>query len=226
MLFALHSVLRHYGLFGSAGYPRYFVCVAPAIALITLEGWNVILDALLRAAEALAPRARALLRAMGWALATALFLLVARNTLYFIDDHDTTRDARAVADADAWLRAQPISVRQLVWSQAYMCIIRRCDTRHRVQLSSDHERNMTELAATPPGTLVFWDGETGPNWYGLHAPDFRAAGYRQLFDRKYQLGPRFEKRRWYRSPWTRSQEMALYYKSDSASRVSIVPGAH
>ena len=225
MLFVLHSVLRHYGLFGSAGYPRYFVCVAPAIALITLEGWNVILDALLRVAGSLAPRARALLRPIAYALATALFLLVARNTLYFIDDHDTARDARAIADADAWLRAHPIAVRQLVWSQAYMCIIRRCDTRHRVWFSNDHAHNMSELAETPPGTLVFWDGETGPNWYGLRAPDFQAAGFRQLLDRRYQLGPRFEKRFWYGSPWTRPQEMALYYKGDSASPISVVPDA-
>lgn len=107
-----------------------------------------------------------------------------------------------------------------------MCIILRCDTRHRILLSSDHARDIAELVATPPGTLIFWDGETGPNWYGLSAPDFRAAGFRQLFDRRYQLKPRFEKRFWYSEPWTRSQEMLLYYKSDSASSGSPPPDAH
>lgn len=226
MLFVLHSVLRHYGLFGSAGYPRYFVCVAPAIAVITLEGWNVVFDALGRVGKLLAPRARALLRGTAYALAAALFLFVVRNTLYFLDDHDSIRDARAVADADAWLRAHPVPIRQLVWSRTYMCIILRCDTRHRVILSSDHARDIAELVATPPGTLIFWDGETGPNWYGLSAPDFRAAGFRQLFDRRYQLRPRFEKRFWYSEPWTRSQEMLLYYKGDSLSSPLPAPGAH
>ena len=226
MLFVLHSVLRHYGLFGSAGYPRYFVCVAPAIAMITLEGWNVIFDALGRVGKLLAPRARALLRGTAYALAAALFLFVVRNMLYFLDDHDAIRDARAVAEADAWLRANPVPVRQLVWSQTYMCIIRRCDTRHRVILSNDHAHDIAELVATPPGTLIFWDGETGPNWYGLSAPDFRAAGFRQLFDRRYQLRPRFEKRFWYSEPWTRSQEMLLYYKGESMSPPSPAPGAH
>lgn len=226
MLFVLHSVLRHYGMFGSAGYPRYFVCVAPTIALITLEGWNLVVDALWLGVQRLAPGARNLFRWAGYSVTAALFLLVARNTLYFIDDHESIRDARAVADADAWLRANPVPVRQLVWSQTYMCIILRCDTRHRVILSNDHARDIAELVATPPGTLIFWDGETGPNWYGLSAPDFRAAGFRQLFDRRYQLKPRFEKRFWYSEPWTRSQEMLLYYKGDSASSGSSPPDAH
>lgn len=226
MLFILHSVLRHYGMFGSAGYPRYFVCVAPAIALITLEGWNVVVHALELGAQRLAPRARDLLRWAGYVLATALFLLVARDTLYFIDDHDTARDAIAVADADSWLRAHPVAVREMIWSQAYMCIIRRCDTKDRLTFSGDHAHNIAELETTPPGTLVFWDGETGPNWYGLSAPDFQAAGFRQLFDRRYQLGPRFAKRRWYRQPWTRQQEMMLYYKGDSVLRDSSAAGAY
>ena len=225
MLFALHSVLRHYGLFGSAGYPRYFVCIAPAIALITLEGWNVVLDALHLGAVRVAPRVRAPLEAIAYVLAIALFLLVSRNTLYYIDDHDTARDARAVGDADAWLNAHPVDVHQLVWSQAYMCIIRDCDTRHRVWLSNDRAHNMTELSATPPGTLVFWDGETGPDWYGLRAPDFETAGFHQLLDRRYQLAPRFGKRRWYPDPWTRPQEMMLFYKSEGGVAVSAPRGA-
>src|SRR5262245_10956250 len=40
LLFILHTVLRAYGLLGSAGYPRYLVAISPAIALITLTGWN------------------------------------------------------------------------------------------------------------------------------------------------------------------------------------------
>src|SRR5207247_4750302 len=48
MLLILHSILRVFGMFGSAGYPRYFVCVAPSIALITLVGWNAIGDMLSR----------------------------------------------------------------------------------------------------------------------------------------------------------------------------------
>src|SRR5262249_26442955 len=40
LLFILHTILRAYGLLGSAGYPRYMLSVSPAIALITLVGWN------------------------------------------------------------------------------------------------------------------------------------------------------------------------------------------
>lgn len=224
MLLVLHSVLRHFGLFGSAGYPRYFVCVAPAIALITLAGWNAIVDVLWSAIDLIAAAHGGLLRRIAYVGATLLLLLVARNTLYYVDDHDAARDAHAIADADAWLRAHPVPVRRLVWSQGYMCIIRRCDTRNRIVLSGDRAQNLALLEAAPPGTLIFWDGETGPNWYGLHAPDFDSAGYHQLFDRKYELRARFERRLWYPRPWTRKQEMMLYYKPDSTSRATTAAG--
>ena len=225
MLFVLHSVLRHFGLFGSAGYPRYFVCVAPAIALITLAGWNAVVDVIWSLLHRVGPRARAPLRWLAYAAATALFLMAARSGLYFVDDHDTARDASAVADANAWLRSNPTPVRLLVWSQAYMCIIQRCDTRNRIWFSDDRSRNLTLLRAAPSGTLVFWDGETGPNWYTLRAPDFEAAGFRKLLDRRYVLAARFERRHWYPDPWTRSQEMMLYYKGDgpAASPVPATP---
>jgi len=212
MLFVLHSVLRHFGLFGSAGYPRYFVCVAPAIAIITLAGWNVVVDALSRMLELVPARARTLARAAASALAIVLFLGVLRSDLYFVDDHATARDARAIIDAQSWLRENPVEVRQLIWSQAYMCIIQRCDTRNRLTLSGDRARNLAALRATPHGTLVFWDGETGPAWYGLKGADFELAGFTRLFDRKYELGPFFERRLWFSQPWTRTQEMMLYYK--------------
>ena len=107
-----------------------------------------------------------------------------------------------------------------------MCIIQRCDTRNRIFLSDDHARDLALLEATPPGTLVFWDGETGPKWYGLKGPDFEAAGFRKLFDRQYVMGPRFERRLWYPRPWTRSLEMMLYYKGDSASPATRATMSH
>ncbi len=42
LFFLLHTVFRAYGLFGEAGYPRYMVSVAPAIAVLSLAGWNTI----------------------------------------------------------------------------------------------------------------------------------------------------------------------------------------
>lgn len=223
MLFVLHSVLRHYGLFGSAGYPRYLVCVAPPIALITLAGWNVIADALWRAVRRWPPRFSAAGHGLAYVLAGALLFFATRTAFYYIDDQATARDARAVADADAWLRAHPVPVRALVWSQAYMCIIRRCDTRHRLELSADRAANVALLRATVPGTLVFWDGDTGPSWYQLRATDFEAAGFHRLLDRHYELAPLFERRILYPASWMRSQEMMLYYKAAEPPSTADAP---
>ena len=218
MLFALHSVLRHFGLFGSAGYPRYFVCIAPAIAIITLQGWNLVTDLLWRGLEYVPSRARMSVRVVAYVLAGALLFVVARDDLFFIDDHATARDAFAVADADAWLRSNSIQEQQLIWSQTYMCIIRHCDTRRRIFLTGDLARDRAHLEATPPGTLIFWDGDTGPAWYKLTGPDFEAAGFAKIFDRKYVRQPRFPRRTSSRQSWTRPQEMMLYYKIPPTQR--------
>ena len=212
LLFVVHSVLRHYGLFGSAGYPRYFVCVAPAFAVITLAGWNEIAGVLSLAASLLPQSRRRWMRGAITALAVVVLFLATRTALYAVDDHATARDARAVIDANDWLRAHPVPVRQLVWSQAYMCILRRCDTRHRLVLTGDRAHNLALLRATGPGTLAFWDGETGPGWYGVRGADFEAAGFRKMFDQHYDLYAQFGRRIRYPAPWVRSQEMMLYYK--------------
>ena len=62
-----------------------------------------------RAGSRHAAHPRAASGALCTRLRSGMFLIAARNDLYFVDDHDSSRDARAVADADDWLRAHSIS---------------------------------------------------------------------------------------------------------------------
>ena len=68
------------------------------------------------------------------------------------------------------------------------------------------------LRQSPPGTLVFWDGETGPSWFGLSADDLEAAGYTRLRSQSYELDGWLREGRWLRGFKPRTQQMYLLYK--------------
>jgi hypothetical protein len=201
-LFILHSVFRWYGLFGSAGYARYFVCVSPAIALITLVGWNA-------AAKLLSsvPRFVTLPTAAGVLAVSAI------ASVSYVDAWGYIRDARAVAEMYSWFHTNQRPVRRLIWSQAHMCILLDRDVWEKPAFSDNKEANLDLLRQSPEGTLIFWDGETGPSWYGIKADDLAAAGYQRLRSQSYKLDGWLKRRWWYHDGGPRRQEMHLFYKA-------------
>lgn len=194
MLFAAHSVMFWRGWFGAAGYARYLVCVSPAIAIITLVGWNQVANRIGRVTASVA----------------ALVSLVI--CVYYVDGYRFTRDSRAIDEMVIWLHTQPLPISRLVFSQSYMCIRLDCSPLNRVLLTADVEQNLEVLRESPGPTLVFWDAEVGPKFYGLEARDFEACGYRRLRSQAYHLEGWF-----FRIPWRyhggpRLQEMHLFYR--------------
>jgi hypothetical protein len=201
VLLVVHSVLRAFGMFGSAGYPRYFVCVSPAIALISLAGWNAIAAKLSNVNSV----ARSALAALVLMVSFVLGLL-------YIDGAAWSRDARAVSEMYSWFRLNPRPFRQLIWSQAYMCIVFDRDPREQPQLSSEAGPTLEILRQSPHGTLVFWDGQTGPAWHGVTADDIEAAGFVRLRSRSYTLDGLFLNSSWFGYGGPRQQEMHVLYK--------------
>jgi len=201
--FLLHSVFRSLGLFGSTGYARYFVCVAPAIALLTLAGWNQ-LEAWVRGVP----------REVQVATASIIFFLSGLAAVSYTDSTAYTRDARAVAEAVSWYRTYGRPFSKMIYSQAYMAILRNQDVGERVRNGPNRITNLEIFRNMPIGTLVFWDGDTGPSWYGVKAEDLTTEGYTSLHSQSYVMqgwmNPRF--RWWYRELWPRKQEMHLLYK--------------
>jgi hypothetical protein len=148
------------------------------------------------------------------AAACTIFSLSAAFSVFYLDAAVYTRDARAVADMYTWFLENPRPVTRLVWSQAYMCILFDRDPWERPTLSADKRANLETLRISPAGTLVFWDGETGPSWYGITDEDLQAAGYLRLQSREYQLEGRLPWRWWYDDWGPRRQEMHLFYKQE------------
>jgi hypothetical protein len=201
VLFVTHSLMFWRGWFGSAGYARYFVCVAPAIALITLAGWNDL-------AERRAKPAGARRNSLGAIALAGSFLISA----VYVDSWKFTRDAQAVDVMFEWFRANERPIARLVCSQAYMWAVFDRDLWERPPFTADREHNLALIRQSPARTLVFWDEETGPKWYGLRAVDFESAGYVLLKSQAFNLEGLF-----FRLPRNgvggpRVQHMSLLYK--------------
>jgi hypothetical protein len=173
VLFLLHSVFRAYGLFGDAGYPRYLVCVSPAMALITLSGWNVL--------------AEWLPRYLGHALGVLSLSASALAAFIYVDAAEWSRDAWAIDATLERFREAPRPVSQFYGSQRYMYAALGVSHKEAPPLTADREHNLKLFREAPPGTLVFWEEQTGPSWHHLEAKDIESLGYTLLRSDSYIL---------------------------------------
>jgi hypothetical protein len=177
LLFILHTLFRAYGLFGEAGYPRYMVSVAPAIAVLTLQGWNTIASHLEKW-----PRFASVI--LG---ATVLGISLVPNFCY-LDAFSSARDPIAIREMTDWLHAHPEPYKRLVWSNARMCIACGFTLAQSPSLgSSNRETTLAVLKDAPSGTLVFWDDHFGPDWFGLTAAEIENSGYKRIRTQHYSL---------------------------------------
>ncbi len=185
IFFLVHSVIWSLGAFGSAGYPRYFACVAPPIALLILLGWNELANA-----------ARSLLAQYGRpvvTVATAVVLAVsAISAVCYVDAWGSSRDAWIVDAAADWLGSHPQPVRHVVASQVYGCIRFDCDPVGGIGLPRGRAPQTIDsvVRALPKETLIIWDSDTGPKWYGPTADMIVAGGFTPLWVRSDTLSGR------------------------------------
>jgi hypothetical protein len=202
LIFLLHTVLRAYGMLGSAGYPRYCITIAPAIALITLAGWNRLAELFAHVATPVRIGCTAVI------LAASLHF----NFIYS-DANESSRDARAIDAVHQWFREHPQPIARFLWSQPYAGIAFDRDPREQILFTRDRARDHELLRSLPPGTLVCWDSKVGPKWTGLEAQDFRDTGFMELHSHSKILRGYLLKRSWFRFGGPRSQTMYLFYKN-------------
>jgi hypothetical protein len=202
LLFILHTILRAYGLLGSAGYPRYLVTVSPAIALITLSGWNELAKLFERFPRAFRTAGAGLI------IVTSAFMNFA-----YADAAEWSRDARAFDAAHSWFQSQPDKppISRLIWSHPYSCVLFDGDPWKNPQFSRDRETDLKILRESPAGTLVVWDEKVGPKT-GLRAKDFEAAGYVRLYAESFSLKGYIVDRSLFGYGGPRAQTIYLLYK--------------
>jgi hypothetical protein len=173
VLFLLHSIFVKYGLFGEAGFPRYMVSVAPAIAVLTLEGWNTVFSGRV-------PRPFVIVA--GWVVIIVSIL----QSVYYLDSMVWTRDAVAIDEMASWLQQQNPSLPRLIWSNGRMCIVLKRNLKDSPPVGN-REKLFTVLEKAPAGTVVFWDSEIGTNWFGTTSAEIEGRGYKVLASRHYSL---------------------------------------
>ena len=173
VLFLLHSVFVKYGLFGEAGFPRYMVSVAAAIAVLTLQGWHTIFSV-----KSLRPFAAV----AGWVV--IIFSIL--QSVHYMDSMVWARDAVAIDDMANWLQTQHSSLPGLIWSNGRMCI----DLNRNLKDSppaTNREKLLSFLEKGPAGTIVFWDSKIGPKWFGTTSGEIESRGYKLLRSHHYSL---------------------------------------
>jgi len=201
-LLILHTIFRAYGLFGSAGYPRYLLSVSPAIALISLVGWNQIA---LRFAH----------RSHFFRTASVAIILAASACVDFVyaDCIELARDAWAIAQVHSWFREHKLqfTITRFIWSEPYACILLDRDPWENPFFTHNRDSDLKLLRAAPPGTLIYWDERVGPKWIGLKAADIEEAGYVRLHTQSFVLNG-FLNRSWFGFGGPRRQTMYLFFK--------------
>jgi hypothetical protein len=203
LLFVLHTILRAYGLLGSAGYPRYLVAISPAIALITLTGWNEMAKLFVRAS-----------RAFKTAGAGLVIAVSALTNFAYADGAEWSRDSRAISAVHSWFQSQPAKppISRLIWSQTYSCILFDRDPWENPGFTRDREANLKTLHESPAGTMAVWDELVGPTRVGLRAKDFEEAGFVRLHAESFRLKGYLLDRSLFGFGGPRAQTIYLLYK--------------
>ncbi|MFM8392572.1 MAG: hypothetical protein ACKOB4_01455 [Acidobacteriota bacterium] len=206
LFFLLHTILRAWGLLGSAGYPRYLVSISPVIALITLCGWNSLADFFQHSAR-------------WWRTAVATTILATSAWFNFIyaDGAEWSRDARAIQQVHHWFvneqrKQNNLPVTRLIWNEPFACILFDRDPWENPEWTHDREQDLEMLRSSPAGTLVVWDRLIGPKWFGIQSEDFEQAGFRRIYTGNFRLEGHFINRSWFGYGGPRHQTYYLLYK--------------
>ena len=220
LVLLVHGIFQVGGAAETISEPRYFVCVAPAIALITLSGWNMV-----------AKFVAGLPRVARRALAAGVLVSAAVSAILYVDSSIYPRDAWMVQHEWAWFRAHPMPVRRLIWSETYMCIAVDCDPEARQVPQTGTDSALAAMRAAPPGTMVFWDDDSGQSFFHVDGSQIAAQGYTLLrtdTDSVPGLIGRYWPRstlpvrlRWWQPPF-RSQRFWLLYKNAPSSSTSVL----
>jgi hypothetical protein len=178
-----HLLVGGAGVFGWAPVPSAFMCVAPALALITLSGWNA-----LSALQEWVPFGGR--RAVGWCVMSAVLLVSLLGDVLVADSQIAARDWRPISAITSWFSDHPRPIRRLIWSSAYADVLFGHDPMESALTYGDRDKVMAMVSASPPGTLVVWDSDIGPSWYHVTGDQIARLGYITLQHEAFSEGGR------------------------------------
>ena len=206
LLFGLHTILRAFGLLGSAGYPRYLITISPALALLTLVGWNRMGGLI----------GQALSRPIRLACVSVILATSAYANAAYVDGAEWSRDARALEEIHRWVKTReqqsPLPITRLVWNEPYVAILFGRDPWENVQWTRNRAHDREIMRQLPAGTLVVWDQLIGPKWYAIEAADFHSTGFELLHEAPFTLRGYLLTYSWFGVGGPRRQRYFVFYK--------------
>jgi hypothetical protein len=114
---------------------------------------------------------------VGWAVPVAVMVVSLVGDILVVDAQQPGRDWRPVASLAEWFAAHPRPVTQMVWSEAYAGVQFRRDPDESALTYGDRSKVTAFLTGAPHGTLVAWDADIGPSWYGMTGDQIEHIGY-------------------------------------------------
>ncbi|MCI0665767.1 MAG: hypothetical protein L0220_32320, partial [Acidobacteria bacterium] len=123
-----------------------------------------------------------------------------------------TRDALGIDEMKRWLDNTEKPVANMIYSQAYMRIAFDHDLGGYYLFKGDRERNLELIRQSSGKTLVFWDDDVGPKWFGIEERDFESAGFRRLKSQAFNLKGIFFTLPRSGYGGTRNLQLHLFYK--------------
>lgn len=175
LVLGLHSFLWWRGLFASAGMLRIMVVIAPSSALITLVGFNAVVEWLKRKAVPSHWQTALGVAFTAWAAQVVVVRAVG--------------DYYAQAQWVAWPVAEYLLREQLVppgtqFFAANALMLTALDYPRtqveRVEMKYEREAELALLRGLRPGAVGVWDNGSSNKWTGVTIEDFPALGYERL----------------------------------------------
>jgi hypothetical protein len=148
--FCAHTLFWYFGIFGSMGLTRVFICVMPLMALIMLKGFNLLTEELLKEKKML----RTVLKA-----ALLLYIVVfpftkTHGALVLHRDLGLSGDQKLALEIGQRIRDRHTKLPRIAYEAPYLAIALGIDPFNPLQRM---DLNYENLKALRSGDLVIWD---------------------------------------------------------------------
>jgi hypothetical protein len=162
--FILHTILWKYGLFRSAGYARYFVCVAPIIAIIALYGYGLI-DKLLKLKKTMI------------IVFVMLFIISSPLVSSLIQPSQLASEHKLIKAAYQYYKQNQFYDRPLICASDYFYYLTGYDCFNKEQFPSPSFENVKKYARK---SVIIWDSKFLAKEYNVSSKTIYELGYKKV----------------------------------------------
>lgn len=148
--FCAHTLFWYFGIFGSMGLTRVFICVMPLMALIMLKGFNLLTEEFIKERKI----GRTILKAVILLYIVAFPFTKTHGALVLPRDLDLSGDQKIALETGKFIRGQHTKLPRIAYEAPYLAIALDIDPFNPLQRT---DFNYENLKALKSGDLLIWD---------------------------------------------------------------------